>query len=370
MASHKGPSHYGTRRLYRGALSDVPERFIRLSTAILVPCFGAIAAGTMLSAEGPDSTPRRIVASLIYLSTVPVGIAVARMPFGKLWRPYRLTRTGPWLVAFIAYADIGVSATLFTFVNYEGALVGTALFATIGIFVAAFASKWVVAAHLAFTSLVITVLALLTWWQGLHDTAAIVTRWLTLLVATNASPMILNAFAGGLQKSFDTQLESATRDPLTGLLNRRGLELWTDQALRSHPTRVDFIVVDLDHFKAINDIHGHAAGDDVLVRTATRLQATLGTDGLLGRTGGEEFAVFMTNRDSTDVARAIQAAVHDPRDAIPVTASVGVATLTLDDTSKGSRVDLLQEGPRCADIALYEAKRAGRNRVHTYTDPF
>jgi two-component system cell cycle response regulator len=366
MTSHGDTSGYRPRRLYRRALSDVPERFIRLSTAILVPCFGAIAVVTTLSPEGPNSTARRIIVGLIYLSTIPVGIVVARVHFGRVWRPHRITRGGPWPIAFVAYADIGVSGVLFTFVSHEAALLGTALFAIIGVFTAGFTTKAVVIGHVAFTSIVITTLAVLTWRQGQYDTAGVVARWLTLLLAANSTLMILNAFTRGVQKSFDTQLDNATRDPLTGLLNRRGLELWAEQLLRSHPARVDFILVDLDHFKAINDTHGHAAGDEVLIRTGNRLEATMGGDGLLARTGGEEFTVLTTNRGSNAVSHAICAAVHDPRDTIPITASVGVATLNFGDMFGSDPIDPLREGPRRADIALYEAKRAGRNRVQTY----
>ncbi len=115
---------------------------------------------------------------------------------------------------------------------------------------AAFTPRLVVIGHVVFTSIAITALAVLTWRQGRYDTAAVVARLLTVLLAANSTLMILNAFTRGVQKSFDTQLDNATRDPLTGLLNRRGLELWAEQLLRSHPTRVDFILVDLDHFKA------------------------------------------------------------------------------------------------------------------------
>lgn len=74
----------------------------------------------------------------------------------------------------------------------------------------------------------------------------------------------------------------------------------------------------------------------------------------------------MTNRDSSETSQAIRAAVHDPRDKIPVTASVGVATLNFADIFGSDRIDPLREGLRRADIALYEAKRAARNRVQTY----
>ena len=354
------------RRLYRRALSDVPERFIRLATAIQVPLFGAIAVVMLFSPEGPNSATRRIIVGALYLTTIPVGIAVARMHFGKAWRPYRLARGHLGAIAIVAYADIGVTVVLFTLVNRESALYGTALFAIVGVFTATFTIMPVVVGHVLFTSAVITTLAVLTWRQGQHDAVAIVARWLTSLLAVNSTPLVLNAFTRGVQKSFDTQLDHAIRDPLTGLLNRRGLELWADQLLRTSQTRIDFILIDIDHFKAVNDTHGHAAGDDVLIRTGNRLTTVLGGDGLLARTGGEEFTVVTVDRDSAQTADRIHAAVYDPQDTVPVTASVGVATLTSDDIGGRSPIDALTEGPRRADIALYQAKQAGRNRVHTY----
>lgn len=358
-----------TRRLRRQALADVPERFIRLATAFLVPCFGAIAVIATFSPEGPHTTTRRIIVGLIFLTTIPVGIGIARMYFGRVWRPHPLRRSRLGPILFVVYADIGVSAVLFTFANHATALYGTALFAIIGAFTASFTSRAVVLSHIGVTSVVITTLAVLTWRQGNHDIISVIARWLTSLLSANAVLLMLNAFTRGMQKSFDTQLDNATRDSLTGLLNRRGLELWAEHVLSSRLTRIDFILVDLDRFKTINDTHGHAAGDEVLVLAGRRLAAAVGDHGLLARTGGEEFTVLMTDCDSGELSHAIRAAVHDPDDEIPITASVGVATLTFDDITRGDAADALREGPRRADIALYQAKRAGRNRVQTYPSP-
>lgn len=179
--------------------------------------------------------------------------------------------------------------------------------------------------------------------------------------------MILNAFTRGVQKSFDTQLDIATRDPLTGLLNRRGLELWLEEWLRS-TTNVAVAIFDLDRFKAINDAHGHSAGDDVLVRTAGRLQASLGNLGLLARTGGEEFTAVLRTHEVSLLAHAMHAAVHDNCDTIPATASVGVTILSSTGIEMADPIETLREGARRADIALYEAKRTGRKRVFFYRD--
>lgn len=137
MTSRKGAlGPIPARRLHRQALADVPERFIRLTTAFLVPCFGAIAVIVTFSPEGPNTTTGRIIVVLIFLTTIPVGIAIARVHFGRVWRPHPLRRSRLRPILFVTYADIGLSAVLFTFSDHGAALFGTALFAIIGAFTA------------------------------------------------------------------------------------------------------------------------------------------------------------------------------------------------------------------------------------------
>lgn len=347
-------------------LSQVPERTIRYVTAILVPGFASVCLIAMFSAEGPATICRRTIAILMCVTTIPVGIAIARMHFGKAWRPQSVKRVSS-VPAVVLYADFGLTAILFTFVDPEAALFGTAMFAIIGTLTATFTGRAVVIVHIAFTTAVITSLAILTWRQGTHDAAGVLARWATAILATNATLLALNGFTRGVQAALDTQLVNATRDPLTGLLNRRGLELWVNRSLRSQPASLDFILIDLDNFKRINDTHGHRTGDNVLVAAANRLTARLANCGLLARTGGEEFAVLITTSEPGELAEAMRAAVYEPTDPVRVTASVGVATLTREEI-RGDAVPALIEGLRRADIALYEAKRAGRNCVRWYSD--
>lgn len=154
-------------------------------------------------------------------------------------------------------------------------------------------------------------------------------------------------------------------DTLSGLLNRRGFEGRVERLLAAAQRsggRAAVVVADLDHFKAINDSHGHEAGDRVIAAFAH----TLGTGDertVIARTGGEEFAVFIAGADLTTAglyAEDLRAAFA--RLAIPglrpgrhLSASFGVAQLAASD----SLSDLL----RRADAALYEAKKGGRNRV-------
>lgn len=151
----------------------------------------------------------------------------------------------------------------------------------------------------------------------------------------------------------------ALQDSLTGAVNRRGFmdrlaQVQHQQALLS------LVMIDIDHFKGINDRHGHAAGDGVLREVAARLRRQMRCADLLGRLGGEEFALLLP---ATDLAGA-QAQAELARQALrrepmaiagTVTASFGVAQW---DGSE-SAADWLHR----ADLALYEAKRRGRDQV-------
>jgi diguanylate cyclase (GGDEF)-like protein len=156
---------------------------------------------------------------------------------------------------------------------------------------------------------------------------------------------------------------NSTLDQLTGLLNRRALaprfaEIAEQAALTDQPVSV--VLADLDHFKAINDEHGHGVGDAVLRDVAYALRRTLRTFELLYRLGGEEFALLLPGASEDDAARiaeGLRLAVEELRTAgLRTTCSFGVAT------ARGTEVELEALFAR-ADAALYAAKRGGRNRV-------
>lgn len=155
----------------------------------------------------------------------------------------------------------------------------------------------------------------------------------------------------------------ALHDSLTGAVNRRGFTDRLQQAqgqaaLCAQP--LSLVMVDIDHFKRINDVHGHAIGDSVLREVAARLRRQMRRGDLLGRLGGEEFAVLLPATDLEGAAvqaeLARQALRREPvAVAGTVTASLGVAQW--DGSEPVS--DWLER----ADLALYEAKRLGRDRV-------
>jgi diguanylate cyclase (GGDEF)-like protein len=164
------------------------------------------------------------------------------------------------------------------------------------------------------------------------------------------------------------ELEALSRtDPLTGALNRGAFE----EALRreAHRARrysfpLSLVMLDLDHFKAVNDTHGHRVGDGVLQQFVARMGTVFRETDAMHRYGGEEFAALLPHTPidgAVDAARRIVQATSSTPFAVgtltlEVTASAGVATAALDDLDG---VDLVTR----ADAALYEAKRGGRNRV-------
>jgi diguanylate cyclase (GGDEF)-like protein len=158
--------------------------------------------------------------------------------------------------------------------------------------------------------------------------------------------------------------ELANTDPLTGLANRRYAMTEIDRAImaaRVDRTPLSMVVFDLDHFKEVNDAHGHAAGDRVLAKVA-RLALLLVPQGdMVARFGGEEFVVLLQNADSQaacDFAEKLRWTIESGSavDDVPgVTASIGYASFEPSDTS----LTLFAR----ADAALYEAKSAGRNQV-------
>lgn len=166
----------------------------------------------------------------------------------------------------------------------------------------------------------------------------------------------------------------AYHDPLTGAHNRRSFHSALEQehrrVQRTH-TPAALLALDIDHFKSVNDTWGHDAGDDVIKHLVTVLQHSLRNIDILGRVGGEEFAILLpetTLEGARETAERLRVAVQDnpavrvspdgqaPLAAIPFTISLGVAAFDPEQTHTD---ELLKR----ADVAMYQAKAAGRNKV-------
>jgi two-component system, cell cycle response regulator len=167
------------------------------------------------------------------------------------------------------------------------------------------------------------------------------------------------------QRNEELDLVSRT-DSLTGLHNRRHVEEYLARLLslaRRNGEPIAVLLVDIDHFKLVNDGHGHDAGDVVLREVADRMARIVRLEDMVGRWGGEEFLVVLPNTATQGAAelaeRLRQAVAEEPcrlpdGGAVQVTISLGCAASLTDDA-----------GPlvRSADAAMYEAKESGRNRV-------
>jgi len=168
------------------------------------------------------------------------------------------------------------------------------------------------------------------------------------------------------RKRMEDQLRRlATTDPLTGAANRREGQVRIAEAFRDaagHATHPGILMLDVDHFKVVNDTYGHAVGDLVLCAVVEACRGTLSADLPVIRWGGEEFLVLLpatTVEAATAIAETLRHAIHAvrvqaPARRISVTASIGVAV------GRGEAPDILVDR---ADAALYLAKREGRDRL-------
>jgi len=203
-------------------------------------------------------------------------------------------------------------------------------------------------------------------------------------------PKILNVAAGGivmsilllrwlpqavnerklLQLDADIQRKLATIDSMTGLLNRRQFFVAAEverERSRRYRRPLSILMIDIDAFKSINDNFGHDVGDKVIVMVANVCQSLIRSTDLIARLGGEEFALLLTEtglKDAGDLAERLRGAVSKisvaEADFFTPTVSIGVS-----EAADGTPIsDLLKR----ADVALYDAKQAGRNRVGLF-DP-
>jgi diguanylate cyclase (GGDEF)-like protein len=175
-------------------------------------------------------------------------------------------------------------------------------------------------------------------------------------------------FSDELEENFQQRMHDAgIYDPLTQASNRRHFEHRLETEIsysRRHGTPLSLLMLDIDHFKKINDTHGHLAGDHVLATLGQIVSGAIRTEDLFARYGGEEFAVLCRGTTIDEalilgerLRTSIEASVFEYREIrIPVTVSVGVAPWFDEPNSETQLV-------ANADAALYKAKGAGRNRV-------
>ena len=169
-----------------------------------------------------------------------------------------------------------------------------------------------------------------------------------------------------LDHSLRAAAQAATRDPLTGLFNRRHIDAFAQslaERVRSGEEEVTLCMIDVDHFKQVNDRHGHPVGDEVLRAVGALLGARLREGDCLARVGGEEFMIVLRQCGASRGRRAAESVRHNVAASqirtaageVPITVSMGVAQWAADED--------FDSAVERADRALYDAKHSGRDRV-------
>ncbi|HEY1709238.1 MAG TPA: PleD family two-component system response regulator [Rhizomicrobium sp.] len=189
------------------------------------------------------------------------------------------------------------------------------------------------------------------------------------LVARVRTQLRKKRYADRLRHNVQLSLEMAITDQLTGLHNRRYMSRHLDSLVRNAVASgkpLAFCILDIDHFKSVNDAHGHDIGDEVLREFAKRISANVRGIDLACRYGGEEFVVVMPDTDMSfalmvaeRLRKSVEKTMFDisrPPTKLPITISIGIAV------SEGQE-DTAEKLLHRADQALYRAKRDGRNRV-------
>lgn len=167
--------------------------------------------------------------------------------------------------------------------------------------------------------------------------------------------------------------DTALIDPLTGLHNRRFLQEYTEKlvaGVRRRGKNVGLIMCDLDYFKQVNDVHGHIAGDTVLKETSLIIRASVRDSDIVIRFGGEEFLVVLLdieNNETELLAERIRANVEKSQFKIPQ-GNIITKTISLGVSEYPTDTDGFWQAIKFADVALYKAKDAGRNKIIRYTE--
>lgn len=343
------------------------------AAALLVNAIGHLLI--MLRGVAPDIFS--VVLGNVLLACVFVGMIAAIYQFQG--------RPAPWLLLLAAPALVGVFVSMFmdnfsARAGFVGMVIGLqaiwALAATLERRHATVGrGQWLLVAGLALEALVLGGRSVLTVITPNAATSILQGSVLQTVTFMATFSVVLVSSVGFVFMSRDRSDESnrimAALDPLTGVANRRSLITALDRdvsrAIRMHEP-IALMMVDIDHFKHVNDHYGHPAGDEVLCSVVSVLRERVRAQDLVGRYGGEEFMVLLPDTDlagAEQLARELCKAVETSRcmaqgagpGGIVVTVSIGVFGGHLES---GDSWDMLIAA---ADRALYEAKNNGRNRV-------
>jgi diguanylate cyclase (GGDEF)-like protein len=332
-----------------------PEHRVTALTLAALLFFGGVMGMSNLLVDGVlrEGAPRWIYGTAMVLCIAAAVSLAVRRRAGR-WQTFGLVLFGDliYLVVVLCIEDP---------VRYA-----TPLMLLFPAFVAAwFLGPWELGVNMVVTAVV----CLLALWPSYDSAAALGIQVVVSAGTLNGGALGVFLLRRRVQRLLDATQALSHLDPLTGLANRRYLmeqapRIW--RQARRDGTRVAAMVLDIDHFKRLNDAHGHAAGDAVLCAVARSLAATVRPADVLVRTGGEELVVLGLVGDLHEarrLAERLRLAVAGTRtlDGHSVTASIGVAlTRPVDGENPADALWRLVDR---ADGAMYEAKQQGRDRV-------
>ena len=333
-------------------------RHVRISTVLYGLCCATILGYAAATSDGPHRAAMAVL--------VTVAMAAALLFDRARWyvarSPHRMRLLYGWsgltmsLVTLASWLDGGVNSPLCLL-----------LFIALNYVALAYPPRALVV--LAFVAMAVYLLLAVigsdtdTWPRLLMSTMMIgLSGYLGALAARN------HWSQAEAQAALSTSLaQLATLDHLTGCLNRRAfdsrLAAEVDHAHRLG-RGLSVLLIDVDHFKQVNDGHGHLVGDQVLSRVSAALRDTSRAGDIVGRIGGDEFAVILpdtTGEVAAALGERLRVAAADLHLPVPVTLSIGAAELT-------RAVDTSQRLLQAADLALYEVKSAGRDAVTLHRD--
>lgn len=323
-------------------------RTLRYLVAGIGATMGALAAFNVYQPPGAGST------------VIVIGwavVAIGSLGWAARWAVY------PWptaraSAALLLFVDVIMTLSVLLFGDPNLAMSGIPLLLCAGGYVVFFHGPRLHLSHIAWCT--VSVVGTAVWLALTAPAFGVQVAVSRAVIALLVTVCILPALQFGFWLLQDSSKQSLT-DPLTELTNRRGVAVSVQRLNEGTPAEAALCVllIDVDGFKKVNDTLGHAGGDDVLIRTARRIRASVRGDAVVARWGGEEFLVIdrIPASQAEAVANRIRSAVSAPPQPT-VTVSIGLAVCTRADS-------VLDDVIAAADAAMYEAKACGGNRVTT-----
>ena len=325
---------------------------------VISSCTSVVVAMLLLrlSEAGVHNHVTSVVNAVIIMVTVGMIVLFSLLP--------ALTRK--WSYMFVAYAELGVVVGVFLNRDPFIGLIQCIVFVLVGGYIAYFHNARLQTAHMVVSGVVLMLIARQV---AVSEDPALAIA-LSLVVATS---IVVIPFACQFVLSIlGSDAESSEVDPLTGLLNRRGLQRsideWGVTEVNSRGLSCVVVIVDVDNFKTVNDSYGHEQGDFVLREFAGRLRRCGSNHALFARFGGDEFVLvdMIGKHAEVELEENLRRHMRLPDNVPLVTTSIGIA---IPSTTMSSHVSTVKRAGelaglfRLADAAMYQAKASGGDRV-------